>query len=111
MKLCSLTAFFIYKISGEVTVKFHQNPDLCRKARFVQISPIQQTGHFLIAVTHNPLTIWSGEIYLQKAESYLAGWYSASREFEFCLVVRILCIQLSCSPIQFSAVLSIRKIL
>jgi hypothetical protein len=57
--MCSLVTFFICKVSGEVMVKFYQNPDLCWKVRSAQISPIQQPGHSPIVVTHNPLTIWS----------------------------------------------------
>jgi hypothetical protein len=52
-------AFFVYKVSGKVMKKFHQNPDFCRKVKSVQISASQQPGHVSIAVTRKPLTIWS----------------------------------------------------
>jgi hypothetical protein len=68
VKLSSLTVFFIYKISGEVMAKFHQNPDLFRKDKSVQISPSQQPSHVLIAVTRKPLTIWSREMNHHKME-------------------------------------------
>jgi hypothetical protein len=48
--------------------KFHQNPDLFRKDKSVQISPSQQPSHVLIAVTRKPLTIWSREMNHQKME-------------------------------------------
>jgi hypothetical protein len=38
MKLCSLTAFVIYKVSEKVIAKLCQNPDLCHKVQSVQIS-------------------------------------------------------------------------
>jgi hypothetical protein len=68
MKLSSLTAFFIYKVSREVMAKFHQNPDLCRKVKSIHISPSQQPNHVLIAVTRKPLTIWSHEMNHWKME-------------------------------------------
>jgi hypothetical protein len=57
MKLSSLTAFFIYKVSREVKAKFCQNPDLCRKLKSVQISPSQQPSHVLIAINSKLMTI------------------------------------------------------
>jgi hypothetical protein len=48
--------------------KFYQNPYLCQKVKSVQISLIQQPGHFPIAITRNPLTVWSPEMNHQKAE-------------------------------------------
>jgi hypothetical protein len=68
MKLCSLTVFFVYKVPRDVMVKFRRNPDLCQKIKYVQISPIQQTGHFLVAITRNALAVWSHKINHQKAE-------------------------------------------
>jgi hypothetical protein len=61
--------------------KFCQNADLCRKVKSTQFSPIQPPGHSLIAVTHNPLTVWSNEMDHQKAERvfYHDGiWYFRS---------------------------------
>jgi intein-encoded DNA endonuclease-like protein len=68
VKLSSLTAFFVYKVSREVMAKFCQNPDLCGKVKSVQISPSQQPSHVLIAVTRKLLTIWSREMNHQKME-------------------------------------------
>jgi hypothetical protein len=48
---------FVYKVSGEVMAKFCQNPDLCRKVKSIQISPIQQPDHVSMALTHKSLTI------------------------------------------------------
>jgi hypothetical protein len=42
--------------------KILPNADLCRKVKSAQFSPIQPPGHSLIAVTRNPLTVWSYEI-------------------------------------------------
>jgi hypothetical protein len=53
--------------------KFHQNPNLCRKVKSALISPIQPPGHSLIAVTRNPLTVWSCEMNYQKAERVTYG--------------------------------------
>jgi hypothetical protein len=68
MKLSSLAAFFVYKVSTEVIAKFCQNPDLCRKVKSVQISLSQQPSHVLIAITHKLLTIRSCEMNHRKTE-------------------------------------------
>jgi hypothetical protein len=47
--------------------KFHQNPDLCRKVKSVQISPIQQPGQVLMALTRKSLTVWSQIMNQRKA--------------------------------------------
>jgi hypothetical protein len=60
--------FLVYKVSGEVMAKFHQNPDLCRKVRYVQIFPYQQPGHVSMALTRKMLTVWSREVNHQKEE-------------------------------------------
>jgi hypothetical protein len=76
--------FFVYKVSGEVMVKFCQNPDLYRKVKSAQISPIQPPGHSLIAVTLKPLTIWSREMNHRKEETATYGdgiWQSGSFSF------------------------------
>jgi hypothetical protein len=59
MKLCSLTEFFVYNVSGEVMAKFCQDPELCQKVRPVHKFQFQQSNRFLIAITHKPLTVWS----------------------------------------------------
>jgi hypothetical protein len=53
--------------------KFCQNPDLCRKVKSAQISLIQPPGHSLIAITRNPLTVWSCQMNHQKAERATYG--------------------------------------
>jgi hypothetical protein len=66
--MSSLMKFFVYKVSGEVMAKFCQNPDLCQKVKSAQISLIQQPGHSPIAVTCNPLTVWSRGANRRKVE-------------------------------------------
>jgi hypothetical protein len=51
-----------------MAIFFFQNPDLCRKVKSAQISPIQQPEYSLIAITRNPLTVWSREVNHRKAE-------------------------------------------
>jgi hypothetical protein len=53
--------------------KFYQNPDLCRKVKSAQISPIWPPSHSLIAVTRNLLTIWSHEMNHRKEERATYG--------------------------------------
>jgi hypothetical protein len=55
--------------------KILPNADLCRKVKSAQFSLIQPPGHSLIAVTHNPLTVWSYEMDHREAEraTYEAG--------------------------------------
>jgi hypothetical protein len=53
-----LVTFFIYEVSGEVMVKFHQKPDLYRKVDLPEML-IQQSVEFPTVVTHKSLTIWS----------------------------------------------------
>jgi hypothetical protein len=48
--------FFVYKVFGEVMTKFRQNHDLCRKVKYVQISPIQQPDQVSMALTRKSLT-------------------------------------------------------
>jgi hypothetical protein len=48
--------------------KFCQNADLCRKVKSAQFSLIQPPVHSLIAVTRNPLTVWSYEMNHREAE-------------------------------------------
>jgi hypothetical protein len=54
-----INGVFIYKVSGEVMVKFYQNTDLCQKVKSVQISPIQQSGQVPVALTRKSLSVWS----------------------------------------------------
>jgi hypothetical protein len=42
--------------------KILPNADLCPKVKSAQFSPNQPPGHSLIAITHNPLTVWSYEM-------------------------------------------------
>jgi hypothetical protein len=57
--MSSLTEILVYKVPGEFMAKFCKNPNLCRKVKSAQISPIQQPSHSPIAVNRNPLTVWS----------------------------------------------------
>jgi hypothetical protein len=65
-------------------VKFCQNPNLCRKVKSAQFSPIQPPGHSLIVVTHNPLTVWSHKMNHREAERATYGdGIRQSRSFSF----------------------------
>jgi hypothetical protein len=81
--------------------KFCQNPDLCRKVRSAQFSPIQPPGHSLIAVTRNSLTVWSHEINHQEAERATYGdGIRQSRSFSL-LNLRDF-VSSNCCAVQFS---------
>jgi hypothetical protein len=60
--------FFVYKVSTEVVAKFCQNPNLCQKFRYVQISPIQQPDQVSMALTPKSVTDWSQMMNHRKAE-------------------------------------------
>jgi hypothetical protein len=66
-KLSSLATSFIYKVSGEVMVKFHQNLFYAGRYDLPELL-VQQLVKFLTAVTRNPLTIWSHIMDHRKAE-------------------------------------------
>jgi hypothetical protein len=63
-----VNGIFIYNISGEVMAKFCQNPDLCRKVKSVQISPIQQHDQVPMAIARKLLTICSKMMNHRKSE-------------------------------------------
>jgi hypothetical protein len=95
-------AFFVYKFSVEVILKFRQNPDLSRKVRSVQIFPNSATrpsfdGRNSKAADHLELDNEPSE----SGESYLTGWYSEVQEFQICPIFGIL-FRPNCCTVQFS---------
>jgi hypothetical protein len=72
--MSSLMETLVFKVSGEVMVKFHQNLDLCRKVQSAQNSRFSKPVEFLTVVTHKSLTVWSHIIDHQKLTvTYLNG--------------------------------------
>jgi hypothetical protein len=102
---------FYIQVSGEVMVKFCQNPDLWQRVKSVQKlwnSAIRPTSNSRNSEIADRLESWNEPS--KDGESYLMEWYSEIREFQISLVIRILFFQLLCCPEQFSTVLAIHKI-
>jgi hypothetical protein len=67
-KLSSLATFFIYEVSGEVMVKFHQKNLFYTGMYDLPEMLIRRPVEFLTVVTHKLLTVLSRLMYHRKAE-------------------------------------------